>query len=504
MTNTIGKKLKEHAAFIAQKVIDRECNSIRMICADTYKNFIVSIIQCIGDVIGLEEGPALKQMEEWANDAQNRYNPVNDRLPVFPSHYLLDEVILEFFEEHIQHEPISVTRLIKDVQKVNRYLYHASTFFLPCEQENIFADGRITLQELNELVKALREATILTITDQNDNITYANDKYCRITQYRREELIGKNHHDLVYSGYHEQEFYDGIWNAIQEGRIWNGEICNKAKDGTLYWVDTTIIPFLNNKGVTYQHIAIQHDITEKKETEAMLQKTEKLSIVGELAAGFAHEIRNPLTTIKGFVQILDSVSMEKKQLYLKTILEEIDRINSIVSEFMVLARPQAVQFKSCSVSGIIRKVIQFLSAEATLKNVRIRHSFLSDNIFIYGEENQLTQVFINILKNALDAMPVGGEVHISCEMQDNETTILVEDNGIGMTDEQLKRIGEPFYTTKAEGNGLGLMVSYKIIHNHHGRINVVSEVNKGTTFLVTFPLITGNEQRYKTRNQPKI
>ena len=119
----------------------------------------------------------------------------------------------------------------------------------------------------------------------------------------------------------------------------------------------------------------------------------------------------------------------------------------------------------------------------------ISQPFNHEEIYIHGEKNQLTQVFINIVKNALDALPNGGEIKFSYIIQDNEVTISVADNGIGMTEEQVKRIGEPFFTTKDKGNGLGLMVSYRIIHNHNGKIKVYSELNKGTTFLVTFPLL---------------
>ncbi|WP_409302598.1 ATP-binding protein [Peribacillus sp. SCS-155] len=350
-------------------------------------------------------------------------------------------------------------------------------------------DLNITLKELNELKDALNESTIFAITDQKDNILYANDKFCEISKYSSEELIGSNHH-ILNSGNHPKEFFDEIWKTIQKGEVWNGEIMNKAKDGSCYWVDTTIIPYQDKDGKTYKHISIQKDLTQQKKAEELLHKTEKLSLVGELAAGIAHEIRNPLTTIKGFVQLLSKSLPEKDQPFSETILSEIDRINFIVSEFMVFAKPHAVYFSKCDVSEILMSVIHLVSAEALLKNVTIMPEMKSTPpMFIYGEMHQLKQVFLNMIKNGIEAMPYGGSISISITEVDGNIQISFVDNGVGMTPEQMERLGEPFYTTKDSGNGLGLMVSYKIIQNHRGQINVKSNACGGTTFEIVFPAI---------------
>nr|WP_246625239.1 ATP-binding protein [Fictibacillus nanhaiensis] len=345
----------------------------------------------------------------------------------------------------------------------------------------------ITLKELKDFQVALNEATIFAITDQNDNIAYVNTHFCNISKYTREELIGQNHGVFLRSGYHTDEFVQDIKDSIQMGKVWKGEICNKAKDGSLYWVDATIVPFLAAEGKMYQHFSIQYDITEKKQTEEMLLKSEKLSLVGELAAGLAHEIRNPLTTVKGFVQILHQTTGEKKDFYTKVLLNEIDRINFIVSEFMVLAKPHAVYFSMCNLSEILKSVIYLLEAEANLKNVVIVNDSINEDVSIFGEKNQLTQVFINLIKNAMEALPEGGYIRVSTEQIDETVTVSIEDNGIGMTEDQVKKLGNPFFTTKETGTGLGLMVTYQIIQNHKGTISVSSEANKGTTFKIVLP-----------------
>lgn len=230
------------------------------------------------------------------------------------------------------------------------------------------------------------------------------------------------------------------------------------------------------------------DITELKRTQDLLRKSDKLSIVGELAAGVAHEIRNPLTPLRGFVQLLQNKSPEHR-MYYEIMLSEIDRINTIVSEFMVLAKPQPVAFREKDLRHILQTIIQVLEAQANLYNVQFALSFPPEMPRIKCEENQLKQVFINILKNAIDAMPDGGLIRLQVVCPDEDhVTVQVIDNGCGIPPERLPVLGEPFYTTKEKGTGLGLMVSYRIIENHQGTIEITSEVGRGTEVSVTLPV----------------
>jgi PAS domain S-box-containing protein len=406
-------------------------------------------------------------------------------------------VISNFLSESISNKRISAKTILHANQTINTLIDEASLAFINHYKESqstrIYPsaesseDLKITLKELNDLKNALNETTIFAITDKYDQIIYANDKFCEISKYSKEELLGQNHDALLNSGYHPKGFFKNVMETIQQGSVWKGEIMNKAKDGSSYWVNTTIIPFLNSDGEAYQHISIQNDITEQKTNEELLRKSEKLSLVGELAAGIAHEIRNPLTTIKGFVQLLSQTREDADLSYAKTILMEIDRINFIVSEFMVLAKPHAIYYSKCNVSEILLNIISLLSAEAALKNVRITHSFTSNKLYVFGEIHQLKQVFLNMLKNSIEAMPDGGNIHITTQSERQHISVSIEDDGIGMSQEQIQKLGAPFYTTKETGNGLGLMVSYKIIQNHKGSIIVKSNVDKGTTFKIIFP-----------------
>lgn len=407
--------------------------------------------------------------------------------------YLTRFSILNLVEQELQTEELSIQsyhKLIKAVESVYQTItkkvlemYNEEMSFIKHALEESNENLKMTLRELADLERALNEATIFAITDHEDKLLYANDNFCSTYKYSREELLGKKH-DMFSSNFHPSSFFRHVWDTIESGEVWKGEILNQAKDGTKYWLDTTIIPFVDGNGKRYKHISIQYDITEKRNTEETLRKTEKLGMIGELAAGIAHEIRNPLTTIRGFVQLMNEKEIASQ--YGDTILDEIDRINFIVSEFMIFAKPHQIQFTDCHLTSILRSVIKFLEPEALLRNVNIEYDFPREEVCISGEKNQLKQVFLNLIKNSIEAMPSGGKIAIVVEKTDERISITIQDEGVGMKSEQVKKLGEPFFTTKEKGNGLGLMVSYKIIQNHNGMIHVSSELNEGTTFHISF------------------
>jgi PAS domain S-box-containing protein len=347
-----------------------------------------------------------------------------------------------------------------------------------------------TLKENSDIKFALDQSAIVAFTDARGIITNVNDKFCEISKYTREELIGKDH-SLLNSGYHSKEFFKELWKTIGTGNVWKGEIKNKAKDGSYYWVDTTIVPFFNEKGRPYQYLAIRNDITERKKTEEILHRQDKLAAVGQLAAGVAHEIRNPLTSMKGYAEFLQLDEKDPERLeFLDIILDEIERVNSIVEDFMVLAKPKAVQLEEKNIVEVIRNVIMLLEFEARKKNVRLHFDFCTEIVQVECDENRLKQVFLNFIKNGIEAMPNGGDLHVRITVSDETVQISIQDTGVGIPEEKLKKIGEPFYTTKKNGNGLGLMVSFKIIESHRGRVYIESELNKGTTFNILLPTRT--------------
>lgn len=347
-----------------------------------------------------------------------------------------------------------------------------------------------TLKEVEDIKFALDQSSIVAFTDAKGIITRVNDKFCEISKYSREEIIGKTH-SILNSGFHSDQFFKNLWKTIGSGEVWKGEIRNKAKDGTYYWVDTTIVPFIGENGKPYQYLAIRNDITEKKRTEEILNRQDKLAAVGQLAAGVAHEIRNPLTSMKGYAEFLleDEVDEQRKE-FVEIILDEINRVNNIVEDFMVLAKPKAVDLQEKNIVPIIKNVLSLLEFEARKKKVKMHFEANKDIVQIECDEDRLKQVFLNFVKNGIEAMPNGGDITVKVNVTNDQVQISIQDTGVGIPEEKLKKIGEPFYTTKKNGNGLGLMVSYKIIESHNGTVYIESELNKGTTFNIVLPAHT--------------
>lgn len=345
-----------------------------------------------------------------------------------------------------------------------------------------------TNKELADIKYALDASSILAMTDKKGIITYVNDTFCEISKYSRDELIGQDHR-MLSSRYHPKTFFKDMWKKIGSGKNWKGEVKNITKDGKEYWVDTTIVPFLNEKGKPYQYVSIRKDITDRKKIEEMILRSEKLVLIGELAAGVAHEIRNPLTSLKGYTEFLkDETAEVEKQQYFDILLEEIDRIDFIVGEFMFLAKPRVLNFSLKNIISTLNHSVSFLQTEARYKRVSIATEFEAEEVIVQCDENQLKQVFLNIVKNSIEAMPNGGDLQIRVKKLAKTVTIEFIDQGIGIPKEKLQCLGEPFYSTKEHGNGLGLMVCFKIIKDHKGLIQVASEENIGTTFKIELPI----------------
>lgn len=229
------------------------------------------------------------------------------------------------------------------------------------------------------------------------------------------------------------------------------------------------------------------DITEQKNMETWLRKTEKLSLVGQLAAGVAHEIRNPMTSIKGFMQLVKATK-EFKEFYIDIILTELERTETIIYEFLSLAKPNETGLmEKTSIKGILEKVIQLLDSQALMQGITIHTSFPKDFV-IQCNGNQMKQVFINIIQNAIEASHINGNISISLLDKDNHNIVIrIQDEGCGIPADRLHKLGEPFYSTKEKGTGLGLLVTYKIIEGHKGKLNFASEEGKGTTVDVLLP-----------------
>lgn len=231
------------------------------------------------------------------------------------------------------------------------------------------------------------------------------------------------------------------------------------------------------------------DITERKLSEQLLIRSEKLSVVGQLAAGVAHEIRNPLTALKGFTQLLYKDANANRHYY-EIMLAELERINYIVGEFMVLSKPhQWQQLGTHDLQGVLEGILPIIESQAIIHSVAIQVKWDSNVTSVRCDANQIKQVFLNLLKNSIEAMPDGGSIVVRFENASKEqVAVSIEDTGVGIPEEILSRLGEPFFSTKDTGTGLGLMICYKIIQAHGGSLQISSKPDKGTVVRIGLPV----------------
>jgi signal transduction histidine kinase len=216
------------------------------------------------------------------------------------------------------------------------------------------------------------------------------------------------------------------------------------------------------------------------------KQKEKLAVVGQMAASIAHEIKNPLSALKGFTQ-LQQEKDKSNETYYPIMLNEIDRINLIVSDLLILGRPNAATKKSVNLDEILKYVVAINEPQASRQSVQIHVEMEGSIPEIYGDENQLKQVFINLLKNSIESMPDGGKVSLRARYSNKQFIIRIHDEGEGIPQNIVEKLGEPFFTTKPNGTGLGLMVTKKIIEEHNGRFDIISSTNSGTIIEVSLP-----------------
>lgn len=316
-------------------------------------------------------------------------------------------------------------------------------------------------------------------------IQFVNDASCKLFGgVSSEEFIGNSIYD--YFCPKDKEVIVERLKEIMQMDNYSDFVERKMrkKDGTLFDAEISSIYVYKNIGYPVVQSVIR-DLTERKKSEEAIIRSEKLSLIGQLAAGIAHDIRNPLTSLKGFVHLLKSKNAD----YVDVMMEELEHINYVVNEFMTLAKPHLNYYMESNPGELVQSVIGFLQPHAHLYNVQIQLDMDPDIPVIYCIPDQIKQVLINILKNAIESMLHGGLIQISVRNDLNQKLIIcVQDQGVGISEDKLTQLGEPFFTTKANGTGLGLMVCKRIIHSHDGELSIQSEINHGTTVQIELPI----------------
>jgi two-component system, sporulation sensor kinase B len=242
--------------------------------------------------------------------------------------------------------------------------------------------------------------------------------------------------------------------------------------------------------VTWCFTMLIEAIREIHQLRSEMQNSEKLRVISELTSVFAHELRNPMQVVRGFLQLLNEPDLpEKNKEYIQLSLEELDRSNEIINDFLSFGKPTINNTERIEVGYQLQRVVNLIQSYTLNSKVEIQMDIL-DNGWIKANPQKLNQCLINILKNAIEAMPFGGTVWINCtSTEDGFIKIIIKDQGIGMTKAQMERLGSPFYSLKETGTGLGMMVSYQIVRSLNGKIQVNSEKDKGTEFIIFLPQI---------------
>lgn len=359
------------------------------------------------------------------------------------------------------------------------------------------------LKELSDQKYALDQAAIVAATDRSGTITYVNDRFCQISGYNRMELLGQNHR-IINSRFHPPEFFVEMWKTIASGRVWRGEVCNKAKLGNLYWVDTTIVPFVGEDGKPYQYLSIRNEITQLKqaqttilEQQAKLIAASKLSALGVVSAAITHEINNPLGVILGRCEMITSqilsgnVDQESLKKNVSMIEKTGQRIEKIIRSMRTFTREnEGESFSAVKICEIVGNALDLVTQRYIDHGIRFEYIPVSPELVIECRSTQVMQIIVNLLNNAHDAVQNLSDRWVRLEIieQKESIQISVTDSGKGIRSDVLAKLFTPFFTTKdiQYGTGLGLSISRSLAQKHRGSLTLDRD-SSNTRFVLTLP-----------------
>ena len=361
---------------------------------------------------------------------------------------------------------------------------------------------RQSLKALSDFKYALEQSTIVAVTDDQGTISYVNDQFCQISQYEQKELINQTHR-MINSGYHAPEFFQDLWSTIASGQIWRGEIKNRAKDGSYYWLETTIVPFLDDNGKPLQYLAIQNNITERKQKDQEVREfATQLQRSNRELENFAyivsHDLQEPLRKMKSFAQLLAReyqdqwTENEKAQRYLDYIIDAAERQRNLIQALLNYSRlgRNGSPKVSIDLGAVVEKVLEDLSISIAETQATVT---VIDLPTVEASATQMAQLFLNLIGNGIKFRgPAPPRIQVSAQLHSSEWLISVQDNGIGLNPQYAERIFQIFKRLHSRseypGTGIGLAICRKIVEGYGGRIWVTSEPGQGSTFYFTLPV----------------
>lgn len=373
---------------------------------------------------------------------------------------------------------------------------------------------RQILTELQNHKLALDQHCIVAIFDVQGRFTYVNGKFSEISQYGREDVLGQDDR-ILHSGHHAQSFFNETWDTLRAGKVWHGEICNRKKHGGLYWVEATLVPFLDAEGRPYQYFGIYTDITGRKQVETDLtgardHALEATRLKSEFLATMSHEIRTPMNAILGMAELLQGAPLNEEQNdCLRTLHQSGKSLLHIIDDILDLSKMEAgklhIERVDFRLREVVEAVLDALTPGARQKRISLM-SYVAPEIppVLQGDPGRIRQVLINLVGNAIKFTGQGSvTVRAILELGDDTQStvrISVTDTGIGITEQSAKKLFQPFTqadgstTRKHGGTGLGLSICRNLVNMMGGEIGVESEPGKGSTFWVTVSLMHGAPQ----------